>query len=167
MAGTALGWDSPIENDGAEKPVLPKGTAKFRILKLEKKLKQTGQKKCPQADLTIELENEHGKTQCRDFIDLHTDSEWKIAQLLRAIGQRKHGEKVVPNWNKVEGATGLCEIDVRSFKLKSDPPEEAKWTGRGNEITKYLDPADGTPTAQPEPETTPAPEQKAAPAYKF
>jgi len=150
--GTAMGWDSPIENDGAGGVILPQDSiADFEVTKLEKGVSE--KKKAPMAILTLRLSNEHGSTTCLEHLVLHTDSEWKLCQFFRAIGQREHGQKFKPNWNKVVGTGGKCQVAVRTFHKKSDKPGEE--TGRANEVASFMDPNDA-PAAKSDADETPA-----------
>jgi hypothetical protein len=131
--GYALGWDSPVEHDGESYAILPEGTrGTFTVLALEKK---TSQKlDCPMALLKLQFSSDAGKTVLLENLVLHSTCEWKICEFFRAIGQRKHGEKLKPNWNKVIGATGKCELTVETYKNKNG--EEKKKNG----ISSFLDP---------------------------
>ena len=122
-AGKPLSWDDEIENDGNGFTLLPEGQeCDFVVTKLEKG--KSAALNAPMAILTVEASCELGSVSMRENLVLHTKMEWKICQFFTAIGQRKHGEKLRPDWSKVEGATGRCRLTVDT------------WTGRNGEAMK-------------------------------
>lgn len=141
--GRELGWNDEIENDGSDFVLLPAGEYPFRVTGFERArfAPKPGAKipACPTAKLAIEID---GQTTLTHNLYLHTKCEGLLCQFFRAIGARKHGERIVMDWGKVVGASGHCVVDVRD------------WTGRAgetkqsNEIKKFLDPEDvATPQA--------------------
>jgi hypothetical protein len=111
----ALDWNTPIENEGTLFVVLPENTeCTYVVVSMEKGYSERSQ--CPQA--------------------LNRKSEWKLCEFFVSNGQRKHGERIAPNWAKVPGCTGRCTVSVEAWK--TDPDKF------NNKIKKYLDPADDT-----------------------
>lgn len=155
--GKALNWDSEVEHDGAEWTLLPEGVYPFVVQKFERahyggSQKPGGLPPCPQAKLTIEIGDAEQATTIEHNLFLHTRCEGMLCQFFRAIGARKHGERVVMNWANVVGATGKAKVSVRKWAKREEkqlPPD--KWTGESNEIKKFLDPeeAAGTDAAAP------------------
>ncbi|WP_286927483.1 hypothetical protein [Lactococcus sp. UBA7128] len=91
---------------------------------------------------------------------LYKKGEWRISQFFVAIGQKKKGEPVRPNWQAVLGATGQAEVKVRNYTDKDGNP------GQANDIKAFLEPATWSPqdqlysqaqpaTQQPQPQTQP------------
>ncbi len=126
----ALNWDSPIEK-GDEFVILPEGLADFEVLKLDRARKEMGKLgTCNVGVLKLLLTSRgDGSSATKDVnLPLHRKVQFKLYQFFTSIGQRKHGEDgpFVPNWGKVAGATGVCEIEHR------------KWIGKdGKERTDY------------------------------
>ena len=138
----ALDWDSEIEHDGSGFSILEPGTYTFKIVDLSRDRFKGSDKTppCPQASLTIELSDAQGNTgRAFDNILLSSNFEWKLCQFFTAIGQRKHGEKLAPNWNKVVGSTGTCEVGKDTYTKDGNTREK-------NVIKRYLEPVATTPT---------------------
>lgn len=133
--GRALGWDEPIEDDGQELELLPDGTeCDFTVSEMAKAT--SAKLGCPMAKLKLLCTAADGrKTVVSENLVLHTRSEWRLCQFFSAIGQRRHGEKLVPKWNQVPGAHGRCRLSVETF-TKRDGGE-----GRSNKVDRYLLPA--------------------------
>lgn len=125
-----MDWSSEIENDG-ETRTLIEGQAKFIVIGLEKKYTRN---RDLMADLTINIESKQGMNEVHDNLVLSKKSEWKLCQFFTAIGQRKHGERILPDWNAVRGSTGECEVFIEEY-LRNDGTK-----GKSNKIKKYLDP---------------------------
>lgn len=162
-----LDWDSEIEHDGEGKSfvLLPDGEYRFGVMEL---MKTTSKKlQCPMAKLTLAiyaLEDADFKnelTRIEDNLVLHSTCEWKLCEFFRAIGDRRHGEKIKPKWADVPGSSGRCRIKTETFQ-KRDGKE-----GKNNKVDRYLDaaaPAAATPSAPPEPSKN-KPEAKSGLAF--
>ncbi len=59
-----------------------------------------------------------GRATARVDLLLYRTLEWKIASFFRAIGQKKLGEKVSMDWNKVLGARGRAHEKMSDFLSK-------------------------------------------------
>ena len=111
-----IGWDGAIEND-SEFQLLPEGDYNFRVVKFERG-RHAGSDKlppCNKAILTIELWNGSARSTIEHNLFLHSKCEGLLCEFFTAIGQRKHGERLVPRWNEVMGATGTCKVSVREW----------------------------------------------------
>lgn len=134
--GFEFDWDSPIEHDGEEIVVLPEGEYDFEVVGFERQRysPSAGSKvpPCPMAVIKLRMD---GAT-VEERLYLHSTFEWKLCQFFWCIGQRKKGERLIPNWRAVIGARGRCRLGVRT------------WTDRGgnerkvNQVLEYLEPAD-------------------------
>ena len=139
-----LGWEDPIENDGPDFEILPKGDCDFEVLSYERG-RHPGSEKlppCNKAVLSVKLTSPAGQTTVKHNLFLHTKTEGMLCAFFAAIGQRQHGQKMTMNWNKVPGSKGRCKIDIRTFK--KDNGEEQKY----NEIKKFYEPKADTGPAQ-------------------
>lgn len=145
--GRALDWNDTIENDGGDFTLLPEGVYPFRVTKFER-ARFSGSEKmpaCNSAKLTIEVGDAENSTTITHNLYLHTKTEGLICAFFRAIGARKHGERVVMDWNKVVDSHGMCKVSIRKWKGKDGSDRES------NEIKKFLDPvADVTAVPQQE-----------------
>ena len=144
--GRELGWDDIIENDGEEFTILPEGDYTFTVTKVERGRSKGSAKMppCNMAIITMRVEGETGGATVTDNILLHTKTEWKISSFLRAIGVKKHGEPIKPNWLSYIGATGSCHVIVDKFTGTNGNEYES------NKIDKYYD-----ATVQPAPQSQP------------
>lgn len=134
-----LGWDDPIQNDGPEYTLLPDGEVRFEVKGLERK-RFAGSTKlpaCNMAELKVLLTAPDGKQALvSDRLYLHTRTEGLLCAFFTAIGQRRHGEQLRPNWNQVVGSTGRCKVGHREYN-----------GNMYNEIKSYLEPAEPAQTA--------------------
>lgn len=130
-----LDWDSEIENDGSgEIVILEEGDYTFTVKEF-KKGSHAGSAKvpaCGKAELTLEVKTDKGTALAFENLLLCKSLEWKIAAFFRCIGQKKHGEKMRPDWNKVLGATGKAHFKPGTYT--KDGQERQK-----NTVDKFLD----------------------------
>ena len=130
----ALDWDTPVDQDSLPFVTFPDNTeVRFGVTSLEKTRTKDGA--FPMARLILFCQAESGQTTVRENLVLNTKCAWKLGEFFRAIGQRQHGQRIVPDWSKVEGASGRALLGVE------------EWTGRdgdrreSNVIKRFLDPA--------------------------
>lgn len=145
--GFEFDWDSPIENDGESSyTVLPEGTYDFEVTGFERQRYTPGANSkvpaCPMALLKIRAGSGTQSTTLEERLYLHSSFEWKLCQFFTAIGQRKHGQRLVPNWKEVLGARGRCELSVRDWTDRNGN------TRKSNQVRAYLEPED-KPAANP------------------
>ena len=129
-----MGWDDVIENDGQEFVVLPEGDYTFTVSNFERGSFPGGAKipACPKATVTLSIDNDQGVATARVDLLLYRTLEWKIAAFFRCIGQKKHGEKVAMDWNKVVGARGKAHIKPRSYTKDGEERQV-------NDVERFLD----------------------------
>lgn len=135
--GHELGWNDQIENDGGDYILLAEGDYPFEVLKFERGRYKGGEKlpACNMAKLSIEID---GKTTVTHNLYLHSRTEGLLCAFFKAIGARKHGERVSMDWNKVVGEKGRCKVGVRTYKDK-----------QYNEIKKFYDPEESQQETPP------------------
>lgn len=112
-----MDWNDTIENDGQQFITLPEGDFNFIVSGFERG-RFNGSTKippCNKATLTLSVETAEGTASVRTDLILYRSLEWKIAGFFRAIGQKKHGERVVMDWNKVLGARGRAHFKPRTY----------------------------------------------------
>ena len=71
---------------------------------------------CNMAILQIEVTDGKNTTSITHRLFLHAKTEGMLCEFFTAIGQRKHGEKLQMNWNKVSGFRGRCKVVVEPYK---------------------------------------------------
>lgn len=117
MDNFVMDWEDTIENDGEGYVLLDEGDYDFTVTKFSRE-QWTGSAKipaCPMAVLTISISAPEGTANIRYQMHLYRTMEWKLAAFFRAIGQKKHGERMVMNWGAVEGAHGRCHVTQRRY----------------------------------------------------
>jgi hypothetical protein len=134
--GRELGWDDLIENDSPEFIVLPEGDYDFEVSNFER-ARHNGSDKlppCNKAIIHIRVETPQGVCTIKHNLFLHTITEGMLCAFFTAIGQRKKGEKVTMNWNKIVGSKGRAKIGIHEWTNN-----EGK-TFQSNEIKKFYEP---------------------------
>lgn len=131
-----LGWDDAIENDGPSYSFLPDGEYPFTVQGFERKRYAGGAKlpACNMAELKLMITNpaDGSAALCSHRLYLHTRTEGLLCAFFTSIGQRRHGEKLVPNWGRVVGASGRCELG--HYTSSRDGKDY-------NEVKRFLEPA--------------------------
>ena len=146
--GRELGWNDVIEKDSTY-TLLEEGDYDF-VVKAFERGRHAGSAKlppCNKAILTIEVSNDQQATQITHNLFLHTTTEGILCAFFTAIGARKHGDKLVMDWNKVIGAHGRCHVIIDTF-TKKDGAE-----GKSNKIARFLEPDEQTSFTQAAPST--------------
>ena len=129
-----MGWDDVLENDGQEFIVLPEGDYTYTVTNFERGHFPGGAKipACNKATLTLAIDNDQGAATAKIDLLLYRTVEWKIAAFFRSIGQKKHGEKTVMNWNKVVGSRGKAHFKPREYQKDGQ-------TRQVNDVDHFLD----------------------------
>lgn len=134
--GGEIGWDGAIEHDSEfQFQLLPEGDYNFTVMKFERGRHNGSQKlpACNKAILTLKLSNGQYETTIEHNLFLHSKCEGLLCEFFTAIGQRSHGQRLVPRWNEVVGSTGTCKVTIRD------------WTGndgtikQSNDIKKFYE----------------------------
>ena len=149
--GRELDWNDVIEKDSTY-TLLEEGDYDFVVKSFERG-RHPGSAKlppCNKAILTIEVSNDQQAAQITHNLFLHTTTEGILCAFFTSIGARKHGDKLVMDWNKVIGAHGRCHVIVDTF-TKKDGTE-----GKFNKINRFLEPDEQVSFAQAAPATPPA-----------
>ena len=100
-----MDWDDAIENDGQEFIILPEGDYNFTVTDFERGRFPGSAKMspCNKATLTLQVKTEDGIASIRTDLILNRVVEFRISAFFRCIGQKKHGERLVMDWNKEIG----------------------------------------------------------------
>lgn len=151
-----MDWNSTISNDGGDFTVLEPGVYPFRVKTFERAYYNGGANipPCPMAKLVLRVGSGAAVSDVFENLYLDDVQEWKLCQFFTAIGDRKHGETLQPDWDNIVGKTGWCRIKNREYTKDGE-------TRTTNQVEAYLDPADA-----PQQQQAPAPApQQAAPAW--
>ena len=129
-------WDDEIERDD-QFVTLEEGDYDFTVVKFERGLQDKTDRlpQCNKAIITLAVE---GAT-ITDNFPLCANMEWKASGFFRAIGMKKHGEKLRMNWQGSVGKTGHCHVT----KTQGTKNNGAYF----NNVSKYYDFVETKPAA--------------------
>lgn len=133
-----FGWNDTIQNDSTFE-VLPEGDYDFAVEKFERG-RHNGSDKlppCNKAILTIKVSNGQKSTTLEHNLFLHTKTEGMLCQFFTAIGQRRHGESLQMDWNRVIGAKGRCKLTIREWTSNKTGEKM-----QSNQISRFYEPAE-------------------------
>ena len=130
-----LDWDDAIESDGQEFVILEEGDYNFVVTDFERGRFAGGQKipACNKASLTLHVKTDEGVAVIRTDLLLYRSMEWKLSAFFRCIGQKKHGERLVMDWNRVIGSSGRAHFKPRTY-VGSDGREH-----QANDLDRFYD----------------------------
>lgn len=112
-----MDWGDSIENEGQELITLEEGDYVFKVTNFERG-RYIGSAKippCNKAIITVQVITDKGMAICKFDLVLYRTLEWKLCSFFRSIGQKKHGEKLAMDWNKVLGSVGKAHFKPRSY----------------------------------------------------
>ena len=112
-----MDWNDSIENDGQEFVLLPEGDYNFVVTNFERGRFPGGPKvpACNKASITVQVSAAEGVSTVKFDLLLYRSLEWRISAFFRSIGQKKHGEKLTMDWNKVIGSKGRAHFKQRTY----------------------------------------------------
>ena len=131
-------WDDTITKDASEFIILPEGDYNFTVESFERG-RHPGSDKlpaCNKAILTLRIDTAEGTTKLTHNLFLHSKTEGLLSAFFSCIGQKKKGEPLKKNWQKVIGATGRCKIGIHTYTKDG---EERK----NNDIKRFYPKDDG------------------------
>jgi len=130
-----MDWNDSIETDGQDFILLPEGDYNFTVTNFERGRFPGGPKvpACNKASITVQVDAKDGLAIVKFDLLLYRSLEWRISAFFRCIGQKKHGEKLTMDWNKVIGSNGRAHFKQRSY---TNNQGEEKFT---NDIDRFID----------------------------
>jgi hypothetical protein len=130
-----IDWDDTIETDGQEFILLPDGEYNYKVTNFERGRFPGGPKvpACNKAIITLQVETPEGIAIVKFDLLLYRTLEWRISDFFRSIGQKKHGEKLTMDWNKVIGARGRAYFKQRSYTTQYGDERKT------NDVDKFID----------------------------
>ena len=130
-----MDWNDTIESDGQEFILLEEGDYNFVVTNFERGRFPGGQKvpACNKATITVQVKTKEGVCVVRFDLLLYRTLEWRIASFFRCIGQKKTGEKLVMDWNKVVGSKGRAHFKKRTYTNNNGEEKTV------NDIEKFYD----------------------------
>lgn len=135
--GHVIGWEDEIEQESSGFILLAPGAYEFKVIdrKIEKfPGSEKIPKDTPKVVLMLEIQSPEGMTTVKADLIMWSTLEWKLSEFFRSIGQKKHGEKLRPNWKTVIGSKGKVMIKNREYTGTDGKQHKA------NDIDKFLDP---------------------------
>jgi hypothetical protein len=113
----ALNWDDEIVKDSGEFTLLPEGDYTFKVVNFERAWYDGSDKipPCNKAIITIKIEAPEGTAELKENLFLTTKTEGLLSAFFSSIGQKKKGEPLRMNWNKVIGSTGRVKVTNREY----------------------------------------------------
>ena len=130
-----MDWNDTIENDGQEFIILPEGDYNFVVSAFERGRFPGSAKMqaCNKASLTLSVKTEEGIASVRTDLILNRLVEWRISAFFRCIGRKKHGERLVMDWNNLIGAKGRAHFKPRKYTDKEGNEKQA------NDVDRFYD----------------------------
>lgn len=112
----ALNWDDEIQQESTF-TLLPEGDYDFKVINFERAWYDGSEKipPCNKAIITIRIEGDAGTAELKENLFLTTKTEGLLSSFFSSIGQKKKGEPLRMNWNKVIGSSGRVKISTRSY----------------------------------------------------
>lgn len=131
----SMEWDDTIENDGQEFILLPDGDYNFVVSNFERGRFPGSAKIAPsnKATLTLAVETEDGIASVRTDLILNRILEWRISAFFRCIGHKKHGERLVMDWNHIVGSRGRARFKTHSYMDKENNEKKI------NDVDRFYD----------------------------
>ena len=130
-----MDWNDVIEDDGQEFVLLEEGDYNFRVTNFERGHFPGSAKlpACNKATLTLEVDTREGCAYVKHDLLLCRNLEWRISAFFRCIGQKKHGERLVMDWNRVVGSKGRAHFKPRKYTNNNGEEKVA------NDIERFID----------------------------
>ena len=130
-----LDWNDSIETDGNEFVLLPEGDYNFLVTGFERGRFPGGPKvpACNKAMITVQVTTAEGIATVKFDLLLYRSLEWRISAFFRCIGQKKHGEKLTMDWNKVMGSIGRAHFKQRTYTNQYGEEKTV------NELDRFID----------------------------
>ena len=130
-----MDWNDAIESDGQEFIVLEEGDYNFRVTSFERGHFPGSAKipACNKAAITVLVETPDGNASVKFDLILFRTLEWRISAFFRCIGQKKHGERLVMDWNCVVGSRGRAHFKPRTYTDRDGNERQA------NDVDRFYD----------------------------
>ena len=130
-----MDWNDTIETDEQKYLLLPPGDYVFKVINLERGYYQGSDKvpPCNKAVLTLRIDTELGTAYAKEKLYLCRSQEWKLASFFRSINQKKRGERLVMNWDNIQGACGKAQMTQHTYRDKDNNMHTV------NQVERYYD----------------------------
>jgi len=128
-------WDDTLEDNGEGDYtfiLLPPGIYGAECVEVTRGFSTASN--CNQAGVVWKVVSTKGRTKLTDYLNLSENVKWKILQLFRSVGMRKHGEAIRLNFPALPGKTGWLKIGHRTYLDKNNVEKTT------NQIEGYIPP---------------------------
>ena len=128
-------WNSTIEDDSEGSSLLETGDYNAVISWIERSRYNGGKKlpPCYMAKITLRVATPDGPYEIDARLYLHKRMEWKLSEFFRAVGRKRHGERLEMSWD------GLIGLPVRVRIVKKEFTGDDGEKKLYNEVTKFYD----------------------------
>ena len=113
-----LGWEDTIQKDAPEFEPLPEGDYEFTVESFERG-RHNGSEKlppCNKAILKLRVKGTDGReVTVTHNLFLHTRNASMLSAFFESIGQKKKGEPLRMNWQRVPGSKGKLKLGVHKY----------------------------------------------------
>lgn len=147
--GREFGWNDSIENDASGFILLDEGDYPFQVLNFKRERFQGSAKlpACNCAMLELEITAPDGTSiTIEKPLYLHSKVEGLLCAFFTCIGHRRHGERLIMNWDQVIGASGWLQIKHRKYVAQKGARKGEELTSL--DITRWHAPEDFEPPFQ-------------------
>ena len=130
-----MDWNDFIEQDGQEYITLEEGDYNFVVTGFERG-RFPGSAKipaCNKASITVAVDTPEGRATVKFDLILYRTLEWRLSAFFRCIGQKKHGERLTMDWNKVTGSRGRAHFKPRTYTNTYGEEKTA------NDVERFID----------------------------
>ena len=130
-----LDWDDAIETDGQEFVLLKDGDYNFTVTDFSRG-RFPGSAKlppCNKAEVTLQVTTPDGTAIIKTDFILYRTLEWRISAFFRCIGMKRHGERLVMDWNSIIGKQGRAHFKPRSYTDRDGNERQA------NDVDHFYD----------------------------
>ena len=112
----AWNWDDEIQQESTF-TLLLEGDYDFKVINFERAWYDGSDKipPCNKAIITIKIEAPEGTAELKENLFLTTKTEGLLSAFFASIGQKKKGEPLRMNWNKVIGSAGKVKVTHREY----------------------------------------------------
>ncbi len=133
-AAAGLDWNASIEDDSDGYALLEPGDYNA-VIRFFERAHFDGSERLPPCDmavLTLAVDTEDGPREVRARLYLCKRMEWRLSEFFRAIGRKKHGQRLRMSWEGLVGLPLRVHIGIRTY------PKDGE-ERRTNAVTKFLD----------------------------
>ena len=130
-----LDWDDAIETDGQEFVLLKDGDYNFTVTDFARG-RFPGSAKlppCNKAEVTLQVNTPEGTATIKTDFILYRTLEWRISAFFRCLGMKKHGERLVMDWNQIVGKKGHAHFKPRPYVDRDGNERKA------NDVDRFYD----------------------------